>query len=388
MDRAQGDRNFFNRGDAGRPKRKAVRLKRDWDARPTASNHRDEGGWKLFKPGKLQIAGILLIIVFIWGIISALAIGMFEIHLLALTEFEDDRRADVYGYVTDENGQPLVNVTVVVHGTHHFAKTNPEGFYSIENVKEGDYEIEASRDGYGSVTKRISLDAYIPRTVNFALEEGGYEKTKNERYGSNLSDLRFLNHATAIFLVVYGSLALIGGFLAYFLRFYWIAMIGGVSGIVSGVLSIGIIIGSVLSIIALALIVRHREEFITSETSFIDRLFGVRQAGTGVGGVRRGAQKFKGYGAPTKLRAKDVKPRYVERGFTPPTKAVPIGRMKQLKPPAQRGATRAGKPPLTCIVCKGTIKTESHGVVCRCGACYHRFCAKSISVCRRCGNIL
>jgi hypothetical protein len=39
-----------------------------------------------FSLGKLQIAAILLIIVFIWGLISAVAVGMFEIHILALTE--------------------------------------------------------------------------------------------------------------------------------------------------------------------------------------------------------------------------------------------------------------------------------------------------------------
>ena len=47
---------------------------------------------------------------------------MFEIHILALTEFEDDGKSDVSGFVTDEEGHILDNVTVVIHGTHHFQR--------------------------------------------------------------------------------------------------------------------------------------------------------------------------------------------------------------------------------------------------------------------------
>lgn len=337
---------------------------------------------KIFNLGKLQIAGILLIVVFVWCVISAVAIAMFEIHLLALTEFEDDGKADVSGFVTDEEGKSLVNVSVILHGTHHLNRTNKDGYYSIENVKEGDYEVEASLEDYGAVTKRVSLSANSPTLVNFVLEEGGPEKTLNERYGSNLSDLRHLNYATAISLVIYGSFALIGGILAYFQRFYWIAMFGALSGIVSGLLSIGIIVAPILSFIALIFIVNHKEEFITSETSFIDRLFGGRRVETRPSGVSKvGAKKVKAYGKPVMPKSKAVKTGYVERDYAPASALS----TREMEPKPQVISAGVSKTSPTCILCGGAVKAESQGIVCQCGANYHRFCAVSVSICKRCG---
>jgi hypothetical protein len=347
---------------------KEIRPKSDaWNKSQAASGPRYQApSGKTFTLGKLQIAGILLIIVFIWGIVSAVTIAMFEIHLLALTEFEDDNRADISGFVTDEEGHSLVNATVAIHGTQHFAKTNSEGFYTIEDVREGEYEVEASLKDYGSVTKRVSLNANSPTLVNFILEEGGYDKTINERYGSNLSDLRYLNFATAIFIVIYSSLALMGGILAYFQRFYWIAMFGSLCGIISGILSIGIIIAPILSIIALILIVRHQDEFTTSETSFVDRLFGVRKAeARPMGPPREGAQKIKRPYPTVPPMAGPAGPSYTE---------------------SEASGMSMGSS--TCSACGGTVKSESQGIMCQCGASYHRFCASSISVCKTCGAAL
>lgn len=317
---------------------------------------------KPFPFGRLQIAGMLLIIVFIWGMISAVTIAMFDIHLLALTEFEDDGRADVSGFIIDSEGNALYNVTVVVHGTQYFTKTNLDGFYTMENIKEGEYEIEASLDGYGSVTKRVTLDPNSPTMVNFVMEEGGFDKTENERYGSNLSHLEHLNYATAGFIIVYASFALIGGILAYFQRYYWLAMFGGLCGIISGILSIGIIIAPIISFIALFYIVTNQEEFITAERPLVDRLLGVKKPRTmPVGAEKSGTGKPKGT-------------------FTPP----PV-KSKATKTDITRPIPEEYEPSLTCSACGGSIKSESQGTVCReCGAGYHNFCADSISICKKC----
>ena len=320
---------------------------------------------KPFSLTKLQIAAILLILVFIWGIISAVTIAMFEIHLLALTEFEDDSRADVSGFVMDDEGQSLYNVTVIIHGTQYFTKTNHEGFYTMEDIKEGNYEIEASLEDYGSVTKRVSLNANSPTLVSFILEEGGFDKTENERFGSSLSDLQHLNYTTAIFIVIYSSFALLGGVLAYFQRYYWIAMFGALCGVISGILSIGIIIAPILSILALIYIIRNKEEFITSETSITDRIFRVKRAGTKP--VAAGAaknQKSKGSFSPQPMKTKATKTEVFD---SPP---------------------RGFESTITCIACGGSVKSEAQSIVCRCGASYHKFCADSILECKRCGSPL
>ncbi len=334
---------------------------------------------KSFTFGKLQIAGILLIIVFIWCLVSAVAISMFEIHILALTEFSDDGKSDVYGYVTDDNGDNLVNATVSIHGTQHFAKTNPDGFYSLENVREGDYEIEASSSGHGSITKRISLNANAPILVNFMLEEGGHDTTENARYESHLSELRYLNYSTAIFIMIYGSMALIGGIFALFERFYWLAMFGALCGFVAGVLSIGIVIGPVLSIVALYLILVNHEEFSTSERPFGARLSGIGRAQPSVRGVSKAApRKLQRYPATPKASAEKIAPGYTETPYAPPPPPMDVRGPPPPPPP------EPGGPVLKCVACGGTIRTESLGIICTCGAWYHRFCAVSTSSCRQC----
>jgi hypothetical protein len=345
-------------------------------------SRRDSQPNLIFNLGKLQIAGILLIIVFLWGVLSAVAISMSEIDPPATIEFEDDGKGDVSGHVYDENGINLENVTVAIHGTQHFTRTNLEGFFSIEDIKEGDYEIEASLEGYGSETKRISIIAHKPLHLGFFLEEGGFGETSNERYGSELPKLRHLPYTTAIFILVYGSLALIGGILAYIQRFYWIAMFGSLCGTITGILSIGIIIASILSIIALVLIIGNQEEFTTSETSFIDRLFGARKAETRVKGApRKGFQKLKPYGPQTKPESSTIEPSYEEEEYAPDT-ALPLG-VEESMP--QKDSEGIGEPPPTCDLCGGTVRTEAQGIRCQCGAWYHRFCASSISECKKCG---
>jgi hypothetical protein len=320
---------------------------------------------KPFSLTKLQIAAILLIIVFIWGIVSAVTIAMFEIHLLALTEFEDDSRADVSGFVMDDEGQSLHNVTVVIHGTQYFTKTNHEGFYTMEDIKEGNYEIEASLEDYGSVTKRVSLNANSPTLVSFILEEGGFDKTENERFGSSLSDLQHLNYTTAIFIVIYSSFALLGGVLAYFQRYYYITMFGALCGVIAGILSIGIIIAPILSIIALIYIIKNKEEFITSETPIADRIFRVKRAGT----------KPVATGGASIQKPKD--------SFSPQ----PIG-TKAAKAETFDSPPKEFDEPTTCIACGGSVKSEAQSIVCSCGASYHKFCADSILECKRCGSPL
>jgi ABC-type sugar transport system permease subunit len=316
---------------------------------------------------KLQIAAILLVIVFIWGIISAVSIAMFDIHLLALTEFEDDGRADVSGFITDSEGISLHNVTVIIHGTQHFTKTNYEGFYTMENIKEGDYEIEASKDGFGGVTKRVALNANSPTLVNFILEEGGFDKTENERFGSSLSDLEHLNYATAIFIVIYSSFALVGGIATYFQRMYWIAMFGALCGVISGILSIGIVIAPILSIIALFIIVTNKDDFITSERPLLDRLLGVQRAESTPAGPSRARKQISKEPTPPPLPLKS------KASKAEPFEPDPMGY----------------KATMTCIACGGSVKSESQAIICiQCGACYHGFCASSIMVCRQCDTPL
>jgi hypothetical protein len=339
----------------------------------------------LFSLGRLQIAGILLIIVFIWGLISAVAVGMFEIHILALTEYEDDGKGDVYGYVLDEEGIALKDAYVAIHGTQHYTRTNPDGYYSFENVKQGNYEIEASKEGYSNITKRVTIESFTPAMVSFTLKEGGYDEVINERYGSNLSDLRTLNRATAVVIMVYGSFALLGGILAFIQRYYWLVMFGALCGIVSGMLSIGIIIAPILSIIALYYIVKNQEEFVTSETSIMDRIFGVRKPESRPVAVsRQGAKKYWRQKAPQRYEAPSMMTRYEDSDFQPSVAPPPM----MEEEPASDYLPPEPPPSEKCRACGGAVKSEAQAIICICGVSYHKFCAASISECKSCGEPL
>jgi hypothetical protein len=253
----------------------------------------------------------------------------------------------------------------------------------MENVREGDYEIEASSSGYGSITKRISLNANAPILVNFMLDEGGHDTTENARYESNLSELRYLNYSTAIFIMIFGSFALIGGIFTLFERFYWFAMFGALCGFVAGVLSILIVIGPALSMVALYLILVNHEEFGKSDRPLADRLSGIGRAQPRVSSVSKASpRKMQSYPAPPKASAVKMTPGYGENQYPPPPP--PMGPRGQAPPPPPG----PGGSALMCVACSGTIRSESHGIVCTCGAWYHRFCAVSTSTCRQCGTPL
>jgi hypothetical protein len=151
-------------------------------------------------------------------------------------------------------------------------------------------------------------------------------------------------------------------------------MTGGISGAVSGVLSIGIIIAPILSVIALILIMNNKENFMISEIPVIDKIFGVKRAPARPRAIPKpGPQKMRAFSPPPKAKA--AKSRGYEGEFVPPP---PEGEMEE----------RIKEPTLICAACKGAVKSESQGILCECGVWYHRFCASSISGCKNCGSLL
>jgi hypothetical protein len=66
---------------------------------------------------------------------------------------------------------PVENARVSVVGTNLFALTNVKGYYAIENVPVGTYDVRVQVIGYQSVVftnQRVA--AGLPTTVNFQLQ--------------------------------------------------------------------------------------------------------------------------------------------------------------------------------------------------------------------------
>lgn len=65
----------------------------------------------------------------------------------------------IFGFVNDEEDDPLKDVTVTLDGTEYSESvvTDEEGFYKFENLLAGDYTLTCEKDGYQTYTKSISL---------------------------------------------------------------------------------------------------------------------------------------------------------------------------------------------------------------------------------------
>jgi outer membrane receptor for ferrienterochelin and colicins len=77
----------------------------------------------------------------------------------------------ITGMVTS-NGEALEMVNVGLVGTTLGASTNANGYYQINNVPVGEYQLTVSMLGYETQTKRVVLTESKPNaTVNFVLQE-------------------------------------------------------------------------------------------------------------------------------------------------------------------------------------------------------------------------
>ena len=78
----------------------------------------------------------------------------------------------VEGTVRDARSRdPVENARVSVVGTNLFALTNVNGYYAIENVPVGAYDVRVQVIGYQSIVftnQRVA--AGLPTTVNFQLQ--------------------------------------------------------------------------------------------------------------------------------------------------------------------------------------------------------------------------
>jgi hypothetical protein len=78
----------------------------------------------------------------------------------------------ISGTVTDEEGNPIEGALVVVKGADLYVQTNEDGYYKIQDVPEGSYEIKANRVGYAEmiIVGVPVITSYLIK-VNFLLKD-------------------------------------------------------------------------------------------------------------------------------------------------------------------------------------------------------------------------
>jgi len=203
------------------------------------------------KPTKMPvIAGILLIVAALLGISMGAA--------LLLSENEALHGSGMYeGMVTDGEGKPLEGAEIYVmegKDIEKVAETDENGYFHIENLSAGKHRIMVKKEGY--VTKNVTIGVFPFKSFlkeKIVLNSGeGWENKK--ALSAWVFDILPVFSAAIIILSIP---PLIGGIFALMKKFEIVAIIGAIFGI----FSIGFIIGSILSIVALILLLLSKEDF-------------------------------------------------------------------------------------------------------------------------------
>jgi hypothetical protein len=190
------------------------------------------------------VAGILLICVFVLGISSAVFTDAFlnaPLTLLADNGFTGS--VDII--VVDQNNVTLSNVNIVVENTENISYSS--GKYHICNLPVGITKIEMFLNNYTTYTKEILILPFITSTYNLSLTEVSgqyYEK--------------FDTVGCFIILLIFSVIGLLSSVMCLKRHHLDVAIVGSILAI----FSFGFFfIGSLLSIIAVVIIFKSRDEF-------------------------------------------------------------------------------------------------------------------------------
>ncbi len=168
---------------------------------------------------------------------------------------------EVAGVVTDPLGNTLDGALVSILETGNETQTNADGWYTFGEIPPGSYTFEASFAGHQTVSKPVVLESSFPRLIAFSLPPGtGSVEVEGDRE-PNFSNPAAGAYALAVAVLFASGMAAAGGLSAVRHRHYLIA----VTGAAAGVLTLGYFIGTVASIVALAILASRRHGFREAE---------------------------------------------------------------------------------------------------------------------------
>ena len=197
-----------------------------------------------------QWAGILLSIVFVLGLMSGIAYGIKWNN--QETQWSSEGLSAIHGTVIDTNGEAIENVIVEANGRK--TSTNPQGWYVIYDLVGDDVEIKFTMEGYGDVTVWTNLRSEGTNVLDIELLEGNPQKFD---YRKEVNEPWPPNYALAPIFMIASIVALMGGSAALLQQNFRMA----VAGCLCGVISYGFLLGTILSIVALSLILVDRKKY-------------------------------------------------------------------------------------------------------------------------------
>ena len=197
-----------------------------------------------------QWAGILLSIVFVLGILSGIAYGIKWNN--QDSQWNNEGLSSVHGTIIDTNGEAIEGAEIETNNKK--AYSNPQGKYYLYDLVGDEIQITFTMEEYGDVIVWINIRSEGTNILNIELLEGNTQKYD---YRKNIAEPWPPNYALAPIFMISAMITLMGSSAALLHQNFKTA----IAGCLFGIISYGFLIGSILSVIALSLLLVDRESF-------------------------------------------------------------------------------------------------------------------------------
>ena len=197
-----------------------------------------------------QWAGILLSIVFVLGILSGIAYGIKWNN--QDSQWNNEGLSSVHGTIIDTNGEAIEGAEIETNNKK--AYSNPQGKYYLYDLVGDEIQITFTMEEYGDVIVWMNIRSEGTNILNIELLEGNTQKYD---YRKNIAEPWPPNYALAPIFMISAMITLMGSSAALLHQNFKTA----IAGCLFGIISYGFLIGSILSVIALSLLLVDRESF-------------------------------------------------------------------------------------------------------------------------------
>ena len=198
-----------------------------------------------------QWAGILLSIVFVLGLLSGVMYGLKWNN--QEDQWDNNGLSSVHGSVIDENGNAMEGVAV--YGGNKQTTTNNQGQYYLYDLQGEEISILFSIEGYKDVSVWMDIRSGSANILEVEVEKGDGDIKLDLR--KQIAEPWPPNYALAPIFMISALITLMGSAAALLQENFKIA----ITGCLFGIISYGFLVGSILSVVALALLLIDYQKF-------------------------------------------------------------------------------------------------------------------------------
>jgi len=215
---------------------------------------------------RTKIAAVLLILVALLGISSGIALSVPTGSGSISDLLDDESRSPLSGKVVDMvTGRGIEGVTVTLIEDGITTTTNDEGFFLIENLKNGEHTLVVKKQGYTTRERVIDINSRSTGAVLISMSPG-VGKVEDEQISQSEGSSKDSSNSTVAVTILLSVLALISAWLTfkriYFPVAFFFALLAP--------LSFGFGFGVVLGITALVFLMAGKSEFKVKESEEIE----------------------------------------------------------------------------------------------------------------------